>query len=80
MIFFPPTQTLSCEEYFSDDIDYSLTVTINSTSENYYPIGKLMIIKKTDYAKKEKKDKQFLTCHCNDCSGDGSGRNGCMSK
>jgi len=28
MIFFPPTQTLSCEEYFSDNIDYSLTVTI----------------------------------------------------
>lgn len=51
-----------------------------TTSESNCPIGELMIIMKTDYAKKEKKDKQFLTCHCNDCSGDGSKCNSCMSK
>lgn len=49
-----------------------------TTSENYCSIGELMIIKKTDYAKKEKKDRQALACHCNDCSGDGCSK--CMSK
>lgn len=49
-----------------------------TTSQYNCPIEELMIINKTDHAKKEKQEKKSLTCNCPNCTSDGCSV--CMSR
>lgn len=49
-----------------------------TTSEYDCPLEQLIILKKTDYAKKEKQEKKSLTCNCPNCTRDGCSK--CVQK
>ena len=49
-----------------------------TTSQYNCPIEELIIINKTDHAKKEKQEKKSLTCNCPNCTSDGCSV--CMSR
>lgn len=49
-----------------------------TTSQYNCPIEELMIINKTDHAKKEKQEKKSLTCNCPNCTSDGCSK--CVQK
>ncbi len=48
------------------------------TSKYNCPLDQLIILKKSDYAKKERKERKSLTCNCADCYSDGCSV--CLSK
>ena len=49
-----------------------------TTSKYNCPLDQLIILKKSDYAKKERKERKSLTCNCADCYSDGCSV--CLSK